>query len=441
MTCVTRLTWTAAMLVCALALAAITGSAQQRPQVRLPDGPTTFRTAEHPLRVVTVANGLANPWSLAFLPDGAMLVTERPGRLRVIRNGVLDPKPVAGVPEVYSLRLDGLMDMALHPRFAENRLVYLAYAKPGPALAAGAETLAARMAQQPQQGASGRTKTVAVARGRWDGTALVDVRDIFAADNWSDDSISQTSGTRMVFGRDGMLYVGMGAPNAPAASGPFAQSRGGRAQDPGSHGGKVLRLRDDGTAAPDNPFVGRAGYKPEIFTLGHRQPLGLTVHPQTGEIWEHENGPQDGDEVNILKAGANYGWPVVGIGRDYSGDFIGGRDSIGDAAGRPDADRLHLAGMEQPFLFWVPAVAPSGMTFYTGDRFPRWQGNLFVGVMKYGRLERHVFNAKGQATRREYLLEDLKQRIRDVRQGPDGFLYILTDHDPGAVLRLEPAES
>jgi glucose/arabinose dehydrogenase len=402
--------------------------------------PRTYETPQQAFRVVMVADGLEFPWSLAFLPDGSMLVTERPGRLRIIRNGILDPEPVAGVPEVYAVRLDGLLDIVLHPRFAENGFAYLAYAKPGPPLAPGAETLASQLSQPAVRGAAGRTKTVAVARGRWDGTALVDVRDIFVADNWIDDSISQTSGTRMVFGRDGMLNVGMGAPNAPASSGAYAASRGGRAQDPGSHAGKVLRLRDDGTVPSDNPFVGRPGYKPEIYTLGHRQPLGLAVHPQTGEIWEHENGPQDGDEVNVLRPGANYGWPVVGMGRDYSGDFIGGPGAIGAAAGRPDADRAFLEGMAQPFLYWVPAVAPSGMTFYTGDRFPDWQGNLFIGVMKYRRLERHVFNENGQPTRREYLLEDLGQRIRDVRQGPDGLLYLLTDHNPGAVLRLEPAE-
>jgi glucose/arabinose dehydrogenase len=173
--------------------------------------------------------------------------------------------------------------------------------------------------------------------------------------------------------------------------------------------------------------------------MGHRNSLGLTVHPQTGAIWEHENGPQDGDEVNILKAGANYGWPLVGMGRDYAGDYIGGRGSIGGPTARPDASSMFMAGMEQPFVFWTPAVAPSGMAFYTGDRFPTWKGSLLIGVMKYRRLERHVFNDKGWVVRREYYFEDLKQRIRDVRQGPDGFVYLVTDHSPGAVLRIEPA--
>jgi glucose/arabinose dehydrogenase len=422
-----------------LMIAAAAAYAQQAAPP-LPEGPTTYTTQEYPIRVVTVAKGLSNPWSIAFLPDGNLLVTERPGRLRIIRNGTLDPKPVSGVPDVYAVRLDGLMDIALHPRFAENHWVYLSYSKPGPPLAAGAETLAVRLRQTPQRGASGKTKTVALARGRWDGNGLVDVRDIFVADDLSDDSISPTAGTRIVFGRDGMLYMGIGSPNAPASSGIYAHSRGGRAQDPNMHGGKILRLRDDGTVPPDNPFVGGSGYKPEIFSMGHRQPLGLTVHPETGEIWEHENGPLDGDEVNIIRAGKNYGWPVVGMGRDYSGDYIGGKDAIGPEAGREDAARPWVQNMEVPFLFWVPTVAPSGMTFYTGDRFPKWKGNLFIGVMKNTRVERHVFNAKGQPMRREYLLENLHQRIRDVRQGPDGSLYVLTDHDPGAVLRIEPRE-
>lgn len=231
-----------------------------------------------------------------------------------------------------------------------------------------------------------------------------------------------------------------GAPNAPAISGKYAKSRGGRAQDPMSDGGKVLRLNDDGTVPQDNPFVSRSDYLPEIYTLGHRNILGMALRPTTGEIWTNENGPQDGDEINILKAGANYGWPVVGEGHDYSGDFIGGPLALGDpAASNPDARHGFLPAMERPVIYWVPAVAPSGMTFYSADRFPKWKGSLFIGIMKYPRLERHVFNDKGLPVRREYLLDDLKQRIRDVRQGPDGFLYVLTDANPGALLRIEPA--
>jgi glucose/arabinose dehydrogenase len=421
-----------------LALAAIRAPhAQPSAAAAPPEEPAVFQTAEHDVRVVTVADGLQFPWSMAFLPDGALLVTERPGRLRLIRDGVLDPAPVEGVPEVYAQRLEGLFDVVLHPDFEQNRFVYLSYAKAGPPVAPGADKLSNHVPQS-AGAATGATKTVALARGRWDGKALTDVRDVFVAEDWIDDSISTTSASRLVFGRDGMLYMTVGAPNAPASSGPYADSRGGRAQDPTSHGGKVLRLRDDGTVPPDNPFLGNSGYKPEIYTLGHRNALGLAVHPDTGAIWEHENGPQDGDEVNVLKPGANYGWPLVGMGRDYSGDFIGGPGAIGKA-GRGDAGKMYLEGMEQPVIFWTPAVSASGMAFYTGDRFPKWQGNLFIGVQKYQRLERHVLS-EGRELRREYLLESLKRRIRDVRQGPDGLLYVLTDQMSGAVLRLEPAE-
>jgi glucose/arabinose dehydrogenase len=283
------------------------------------------------------------------------------------------------------------------------------------------------------------TTTVAIARGRWDGNALTDVRDVFVADDWKDDTVPPTSAARMVFGRDGMLYVTIGGANAPASSGPYYGVEGGVAQDPTRDGGKTLRLRDDGTVPKDNPFVGRRGYKPEIFTMGHRNAIGIAVHPHTGAIWENENGPQDGDEVNILKPGANYGWPVVGMGRDYSGDFIGSPSVIGKV-GRKDAAKMYMEGMEQPFIFWTPAVAPSGMTFYTGDKFKDWKDSLLIGMMKMQRIERIVFNEAGGVIRREYLLADMKQRIRDVRQGPDGYVYVLTDANPGALVKLEPAE-
>ena len=429
--------WLSATVVVALLMV---GTAAQT----VPSVPLVGQSAAYgAVTVTTVADGLENPWSLAFLPDGNMLVTERAGRLRVIRNGVLDPTPIAGAPDVHVVRIMGLMDIALHPRFSENGFVYLTYAKLGPPLPPGEAPMATRfhfpysIGGRPLPG-TGMQTTVALARGRWNGRILTDVRDILVADDYQDDSLTQTAASRLVFGPDGMLFMGDGAPNAPAYSGPYTRTQGGRAQDPSSHGGKILRLRDDGTVPPDNPFVGRKGYKPEIFTLGHRNPLGLAVHPQTGAIWEHENGPQDGDEVNILKAGANYGWPLVGMGRDYAGDYIGGSGSIGGPVARRDASNMYMPGMEQPVIFWTPAVAPSGMAFYTGDRFPQWKGSLLIGVLKYRRLERHVFNDKGWIVRREYYLEDLKQRIRDVRQGPDGLVYLLTDHSPGAVLRLEP---
>ena len=406
----------------------------------------TFTNSE--FRVAVLTRNFAYPWSMAFLPNGDILVTERnAGRLRILRDGVLDPDPIAGLPPIYTgSARSGLQDIALHPRFAENQFVYLTYSKPMPDLPPGVPPLGTNFpsgelgsgGRRVERAGSGKTKTDAVLRARWDGKALSDVHDIFVAHNVIDDSISQTSPLRLVFDRDDMLYMSTGARAAPASSGIYSKTIGGRAQDPMSHGGKILRLRDDGTVPADNPFVGHAGYLPEIYTLGHRNVLGLTVHPATGEIWAHENGPQDGDEVNILKPGKNYGWPITGMGRDYSGDFIGGPGAIGQEAGRADSKNYYLPGFEQPFIFWVPAVAPSGMTFYTGDRFPQWKGSLFIGVMKYRRLERHVFNEHGQPVRRAYLLEDLKQRIRDVRQGPDGLLYLLTDENPGALLRLEP---
>jgi glucose/arabinose dehydrogenase len=252
-------------------------------------------------------------------------------------------------------------------------------------------------------------------------------------------AIAQDSGVRIVFGRDGKLYMSTGAPNSPADSGKYAHTRGGRAQDPSSDDGKVLRLNPDGTIPKDNPFVGRPGYRPEIYTMGNRNILGMAVNPTTGVVWEDENGPQDDDKLIALKPGANYGWPIVGVGYDYTGDHIGGPVALGDpSAVHPGYLSGQLPGITQPFLIWVPAIAPSGLAFYTGSQFPKWDGSIFVGSLKYRRLERHVLNDKGGPIRREYLLQDLKQRIRDVRQGPDGDLYVLTDEDPGALLRIEP---
>jgi glucose/arabinose dehydrogenase len=323
-----------------------------------------------------------------------MLITERLGSLRVLRNGKLDPQPVGGVPMNYSAgesglpgAVHGLMDVVLHPRFAENRFVYLNYTKP----------------------LDEKRRTVAIARGVWDGKALTQVRDVFVASDG-------TGTSRMAFGRDGLLY--------------FATS-GGDAQDPNVHGGKVLRLRDDGTVPADNPFVRRTGYKPEIYTMGHRNSLGLAVHPGTGDVWQHENGPNGGDEINILKAGANYGWPYVSYGRTYPGPW--------------QSERPGHAVFEPPVVVWIPSIAASGMTFYTGDRFPKWKGDVFVGALRTGEIpgtghiERILFNEKMEELRRESLLTELRQRVRDIRQGPDGLLYVLTDEKQGALLRIEPA--
>jgi glucose/arabinose dehydrogenase len=370
-----------------------------RPGLTIPPlqpGPYVFDTAEqHRIRVTVVARELSHPWALAFLPDGGLLVTERPGRLRLIRNGVLDPTPVAGVPAVRAAGLGGLEDIALHPRFDENHLVYLTYVKP----------------------VNKDVGTLALARGRFENGVLAEVKDLLVTD--AGPVGSSAVNARIAFGRDGMLYMSTGG------------NIGTMAQDPASLRGKILRLRDDGTVPDDNPFVGRPGYRPEIYTLGHRNSLGLIVHPVTGEIWNSENGPNGGDEINIIRPGGNYGWPLVSFGRDYPGPRI--------------SEHPTREGMESPLVTWIPSIAASGMAVYTGDRFPAWKGNVFVGAMRVGQilgtghLQRIVFNAKMEEIRRESVLTELRQRIREVRQGPDGLLYLLTDEDPGAVLRIEPA--
>ena len=380
------------------------------PRVSVPDEPFVINThAIAEVRVVVVTKGLSHPWGMAFLPDGGILVTERDlGTLRMVRDGVLDPEPVAGVPEVFTGGLAGLMDVALHPDFDENRLVYLSYTRPLPDDDPGTRS------------ADGdRTATIALIRGRLDGMALRDVEDVFVAEPFG----GSTAGARMGFAPDGSLYLTVGGAfrTDPAES---------RAQDPGSHAGKVLRLNDDGSVPDDNPFVGREGYLPEIFSLGHRNHQGLTLHPETFAPLTTEHAVQGGDEVNVIEAGKNYGWPIVSYGRQYDGERV--------------SARFWAPGMEEPLVFWSPSIAPGGLTFYTGDRFPEWQGDLFVGAMMTGRirgtghLERIAFNEVGEELAREWLLADLRQRIRDVRQGPDGLLYVLTDEDEAALLRLEP---
>jgi glucose/arabinose dehydrogenase len=370
------------------------------PSPPLAAGPFVFDTAEqHKVRAVVVASGLSHPWSMAFLPDGAILVTEREGRLRIVRDGVLLPEPIAGLPETSKARLAGLMDVALHPQFATNQWVYLTYSKPDPV-----------------------TYKTALARGRLDGNRLVEVRELFESEaHWKD----AASAARVVFGADGTLFMSIGGATV------YGQSDK-HAQDPSFYSGKIIRLRDDGNVPADNPFVGRAGYKPEIYSLGHRNVLGLFVHPETGELWENENGPLGGDEINVIRAGANYGWPLVTYGRQYSGPRV--------------SAKTQMDGMEDPTIFWVPSIAPSGITIYSGARFPAWKGNVFVGSLRVGEitgtghLQRLVVTERGEALRRETLLADLKQRVRDVREGPDGFLYVLTEEDNGALLRLEPAQ-
>ena len=363
----------------------------------LPSGPIYFESAEErKLRVELVANHLEQPWSVAFLPDGALLITERAGRLRVVRNGRLNPRPVTGVPEVQTggpRGLQGLMDVVLHPQFAQNHLLYLTYHKPT------------------SDGAGAAT----VMRATWDGSALVDGRDIFES------GAIDTEASRLAFDRHGMMYVSISAPGSPQVR---------RSQDPNDYAGKIVRLRDDGTIPPDNPFVKRAGYKPGIYTMGHRNGHGLALNPETGEMWQTEQGPSGGDEVNVLRPGRNYGWPIVSFGRDYWGSKI--------------SRRPFRTGMEDPSIVWLPSIGLTGMTFYTGNRFPHWQRNLFVGglreggVPRTGQIQRIVFNDSWQELRREPMLMELGQRIRDVREGPDGLLYVLTAEDDGALLKIEP---
>jgi len=398
------------LLISAVALA-------QRGANALGDGPWTYTTSERGtrIRVSVVTKGLSHPWSMAWLPNGDMLISERAGQLRILRNGVLDPMPIAGVPKVQAGGTSGLLDIALHPKFATNGLVYMAYNVSKPATASAAP------AQAPAAGGRGggapMVYSTAVARGRFDGKALGDVKEIFVAEPWM--ALSGGDASRLLFAPDGTLF--MSSSHHRDEKGP---------QDPMNDAGKILRINDDGTIPKDNPFVGKAGYRPEIYSIGHRTVLGLAFHPTTGALWETENGPQGGDEVNVIQPGKNYGWPLVTYGHDYDGTPLNERPIPG--------------GMVLPTVFWVPSITTSGLTFYKGDKLAAWKGNLFVGSMTVGRiggtghLQRIVFNEKGEQ-RRESLLVDLHQRIRDVREGPDGLLYLLTDEDAGSLLKIEPA--
>jgi len=363
----------------------------------LPDLPRIYETTEYTIQVDQVAGGLSNPWSIAFLPDGDILVTERAGRLRLIRHGELQEAPISGVPEVKITVLGGLLDVLLHPEFADNQIIYLSYAK--------------------GRDEDNRSST-AIARARLEDNALVDLEDIFIANSWS---ASPTNfGGRMVLGNDGNLYMTIGERQEET-----------RAQDMMDHGGKVIRLNPDGSVPQDNPFAGIDGALPEIYALGIRSPQGLTMHPDTGALWENEHGPLGGDEINIIEAGRNYGWPLATFGLDYDGF--------------PFTEETEGEGLEQPFMYWIPSIAISGISVYQGEAFPRWQGNVFVGAMimgrtpKTGHIQRITFSDEGVPLVREPILVDLHQRIRDVRPGPDGHLYVLTDQNPGAVLKISPA--
>ena len=353
--------------------------------------------------------GFSYPYALAFLPNGDILVTERAGRLRIVRDGKLDPEPIAGIPEVLNTRQRGMNDIALHPRFAENHWIYFTYYKP----VAGTTNARATLARARYEG----------------GHALSDVRDIFSTDS----VVSGPSAAKIAFGRDGKIYLAIGIP-IPRAANDSVSVTATDAQDPNNYYGKILRLNDDGSAPADNPFAGRPGHKPELYALGIRNAMGLYLHWETGDLWETENGPQGGDEINLIKAGKNYGWPVISYGRAYTGDLTGGTG--------PVSDQPFAHNMEQPWLFWSPSISLAAITFYTGDRFPDWKGNIFVGGLIGTQLARIVLSpTNGLPIRRQSLLTELKQRIREVRQGPDGLLYLLTDEEAGALLRLEPLDA
>jgi len=349
-----------------------------------------INTQEHVVRLVKVVEGLEYPWGLAFLPDGRMLVTERPGRLRIVgKDGKLVSQAVAGLPQVAVHGQGGLLDVALHPRFTQNELVYLSYAARG----------------------EGGISTE-VARGRLSGNRLENVEVIFRQQPKS--GSGRHFGSRLVFDREGYLYITLG-------------DRGDmeRAQKADDHAGSVIRLHDDGRVPADNPFVGKPGWKPEKYTFGNRNIQGAALHPRTGQLWTHEHGPQGGDEVNVIRAGVNYGWPVITYGVNYG---IGTK--IGEGSHKP--------GMAQPLHYWVPSIAPSGMAFYTGNRFPAWRGDLFLGALRDQVLVRLKLDGD-KIVSEERMLKNVLGRIRDVRSGPDGYLYLLTDESNGALTRIEPA--
>ena len=409
------------LTVVALAVLAVPLAAQQEVPMRgttpvapqgikippLPGAPVRFETAEgQTIRVSVYARGFQNPWSMAFVSDDTILVAERGGAIKIVRNGVVDPRPVSGAPRAIGAGLSGT-DLALHPDFERNRLVYVSYTKPLDEKPGAAPAPAPAPAGGGGRGAGPRT-TVAVARGVWDGNRFTDMKDIFVGEGGS--------GGPIVFGGDGMLYVAHGGGNTQTAT---------------SLGGKILRLTDTGKVPPDNPFVGRPDARPEVFTMGHRNTLRMTKHPGTGAIWQVEMGPNGGDEVNILVPGANYGWPLVSLGRTYAGPWQG---------------PFTKEGFRDPIIYWMPAIAVSSITFYTGDKLPKWKGDVFVSGMRYGeipgtgQLHRILINKNLEELRREPLLQDLRRRIRDVKQGRDGLLYLLTDEADAVMLRIEPAE-
>lgn len=378
----------AAVFAVTAPLALLATAAQAQPKV--------FQSVAHDYRVVTVADGFVNPWAIAFLPGGDLLVTERPGRLRIVRGGKLVPTPVAGVPAVAAAGQGGLLDVALHPQFATNRLVYLTYSKPVP----GGSTTALHLA-------------------KFEKDALVNGKDIFVADTKGRPG---HFGSRITFDKSGHLFISVGdrqiAPEGDLAKHP--------AQELSNHHGKTIRLNLDGSVPADNPFAKQAGAKPEIWSYGHRNPQGLLIHPVTGDLWEIEHGPQGGDELNLIEPGKNYGWPVVGFGVNYG-------------PGKAIHASTMAPGMENAKHVWVPSIATSGLLVYTGNKFPAWQGSVFVGGLAGQRVARLTLDGQ-KADFAENLVRN-QGRIRDVRQGPDGFIYLAVDDQQGKptpIVRLEP---
>ncbi len=348
----------------------------------------THSSEHHDYRVETLVEGLDFPWALAFLPNGDWLITERDGRLRWVRDGELQPGSVSGVPDVHAERQGGLLDVVLHPDFENNRWVYLSYAI---------------------RRADGKLST-AMGRGEWHDGRLENYEELFVADAWAEGG--RHHGSRILFDDDGFLFLTVGD-----------RGERHRAQDPHDHAGTTLRLHDDGSIPADNPFVGRNDGDEAVWTWGNRNAQGMALHPERREVWQHEHGPRGGDEINRIQPGVNYGWPVITHGREYHGPRIGPAEKD---------------GLEQPLMHWTPSIAPSGMAFYTGDAFPKWRGDVLVGALAGRHLARVSFDGEMKVGQ-EQLLQG-KARIRDVRVGPDGLIYVLTDDSDGQLLRLSPAE-
>jgi aldose sugar dehydrogenase len=402
--------------IAVLAIGAPTSAVTQpAPPTPLGEGPWELETEAGTVHASVLTRDLQSPWSLAFLPNGDMLLTERPGRLRVIRDGALDPTPIEGLPELINVSIGGLMGLALHPDFEDNRLIYFAYTKPHPE--------------------DSDLTSLAVARAGWDGGhSLADVEDVFVAKDWYSAEMaaendrccgqgpaSGSYGARIAFDEENRLYITSGDRNW-----------GEKAQDPQSHLGKIIRLSDDGSIPEDNPYVGREGYLPELYTIGHRNPTGLRFDSETGALWSTEFGPRGGDELNVIEAGRNYGWMLITQGEHY--------DGAGKVLGSSGVE-----GYVDPVVAWPPSGNPGNLIVYRGELFPEWQGNVLVAAMsRPGALVRVILDEQGRFVREERLLTELGQRMRDVVGAPDGRVFVLTEASPfaspGAVLVLEPGD-